>query len=144
VKGASVNELCARDEFPSDCTIYRWFHENEDFREKYQAARALQADFLADEIIPIVDGKLPVLNKLDGGMTLPDLDTPVRVSRDVARAKYRAWKAGRMAPRKWGERIDDNHEMGAITPPIIVIHSSADVRSNAQSKANRRKEHDGD
>src|SRR5258708_26895403 len=56
VRGASVNELCAREEFPSDCTIYRWFHENEDFREKYLRARELQADFLADEVIPVANG----------------------------------------------------------------------------------------
>jgi hypothetical protein len=90
-------------------------------------------------VLPIIDGKRPVLNKLDGGTTLPNLDTAVRVSRDVARAKYRVWKAGRLSPRKWGERLDGNNELGAITPPIVIIHSSADIRPGAP-----RKEHDGD
>jgi hypothetical protein len=46
-----------------------------DFREKYLRARELQADILADEVIPIVNGERPVLNKLDDGTTLPNLDT---------------------------------------------------------------------
>jgi hypothetical protein len=60
---------------------------------------------------------------LDGGTTLPNLDTAVRVSRDVARAKYRVWKAGRMSPRKWGERLDDNNELGAKAV-IRRLHST--------------------
>jgi hypothetical protein len=76
-----------------------------------------------DEVLPIIDGKRPVLNKLDGGTTLPNLDTAVRVSRDVARAKYRVWKAGRMSPRKWGERLDDNNELGAKAV-IRRLHST--------------------
>jgi hypothetical protein len=142
VKGRSVNELCATDEFPSHNTIYRWFRENEDFRYKYSAARELQADLLADEVIPIVNGERPILNKIDG-VEIPNLDSAVRVSRDMGRAKYFAWKAGRMSPRKWGEQVDGT-DMGGITPPILIIRSSDDVRSGAAPKANRRKEHQRD
>jgi hypothetical protein len=142
VKGRSINELCASNEFPSDCTIYRWFHEHADFRDKYSRARELQADILADEVIPIVNGERPVLNKLQG-VEVPNLDSAVRVSRDTLRAKYFAWKAGRMSPRKWGDEVDGT-DMGGIAPPILIIRSSDDVRSGAAPKANRRKEHQRD
>jgi hypothetical protein len=85
----------------------------------------LQADFLADEVIPIVNGERPILNKLNG-VELPNLDSAVRVSRDMGRAKYFVWKAGRMSPRKWGEDVDGT-DMGGIAPPIIIIRSSDDV-----------------
>jgi hypothetical protein len=129
-----------RDRFPSQQTIYRWFRENEDFRYKYAAARELQADLLADEVIPIVNGERPVLNKLQG-VELPNLDSAVRVSRDMGRAKYYSWKAGRMSPRRWGEQVDGT-DMGGITTPIVVIHSSADVRPGAAPKADRGKGRD--
>jgi hypothetical protein len=90
-------------------------------------------------VVPIADGQRPILNKVEG-VTLPDIDTAVRVSRDTARIKARIWKAGRMAPRRWGEEIDGT-DMGGIAPPIIIIRSSDDVRSGAAPKANRRKEH---
>jgi hypothetical protein len=138
----SVNELCATGEFPDQTTIYRWFRQDEDFRQKYSRARELQADILADEVIPIVNGERPILNKLEG-VELPNLDSAVRVSRDTLRAKYFTWKAGRMSPRKWGEEVDGT-DMGGIAPPILIIRSSDDVRSGAASKANRRQKHQRD
>jgi hypothetical protein len=70
-----------------------WWYDQER-RRRY--ARELQADLLADELLLIVDGKLPVLTDE------PNKDTAVRVSRDIARAKHRVWQAGRISPRKWG------------------------------------------
>jgi hypothetical protein len=137
-EGHSVRELCQRPEYPVEDTIYRWIQQNPDFSEKYLAAREVQADRLADEVIPIVDGERPVLNDE------PNKDSAVRVSRDMGRAKYRVWKAGRMSPRKWGERIDANSNLGGIAPSIIVIRDSTDVRAGGASKADHRKEHEGD
>jgi hypothetical protein len=93
-----VHQLCKRPEYPSEDTIYRWLNEREDFSEKYRAAREIQADRLADEIIPIADGERPVLNEANG--VAVELDTAVRVSRDTARIKARMWKAGCMSPRR--------------------------------------------
>jgi transposase-like protein len=136
VKGRSINELCASNEFPSDCTIYRWFHEHADFRDKYSRARELQADILADEVIPIVNGERPVLNKLQG-VEVPNLDSAVRVSRDTLRAKYFAWKAGRMSPREMDVLLIDE-----------ITHFSETMyrflRGRLRQVGLRRKEHDGD
>src|SRR5258708_5958096 len=96
-KGASVNEICQREGWPSAVAFYRWINQNEDFRNKYCLAREIAADRIADEIISIADGKLP----MDGIAEAPD--SAVRVSRDTARIKARMWQAGRMAPRKWGD-----------------------------------------
>jgi len=59
VEGASLNQLCAKPEYPSRNTICRWLNEREDFRDKYRIARELQADLLADEVVPIADGERP-------------------------------------------------------------------------------------
>ena len=141
VDGASLNELCARDAYPSRNTICRWLNEREDFRDKYRIARELQADILADEVVPIADGEMPTKDQqvqVDGQtVTLPD--TPHRVSRDAQRIKARIWKAGRMSPRKWGEDVNDaDLEQNGITPSIIVIRSSADTGPGAAPKADRR------
>jgi hypothetical protein len=52
-RGSSIRKLTAKPEWPSDTTIHRWLQENEDFREQYRVARELQADMLADEVIPL-------------------------------------------------------------------------------------------
>jgi hypothetical protein len=98
-EGASVHQLCKRPEYPSEDTIYRWLNEREDFSEKYRIARELQADRLADEIVLIADGKMP----MEGVPEAPD--TAARVSRDTLRIKTLMWQAGRMSPRKWGELV---------------------------------------
>jgi hypothetical protein len=82
-------------------------------------ARVIAADRLAQEALDIVDGKLPVLEDN------PNKDTAVRVSRDVARAKHRVWMAGRMAPRKWGEAVDDQENVAPPTAVIIVEGTAA-------------------
>jgi hypothetical protein len=103
-------------------------------------ARELQADLLVNDLIPIADGERPTKDA-DGNVLHPS----VQVRRDSERIKVRMWKAGRMSPRKWGE-LADGTDMGGgtITPPIIIIHSSADVRPGSAPKADRRQKHDGD
>jgi hypothetical protein len=92
---------------------------------------------LADEVVPIADGKLP-----PNGDEGPD--TAVRVARDDKRMKARIWKAGRMAPKKWGDLVNDETNLGAITPSTIIIRSSADVRAVAASEADTGEGHAGD
>jgi hypothetical protein len=101
---------------------------------------------LADEVVPIADGDMPSKKQtavVDGQtITLPD--TPQMIARDNARIKARIWKAGRMAPRKWGDLVDEEDDMGTITPTLIVIRSSADVRDRTPPKTVNGKGHDSD
>jgi hypothetical protein len=122
-KGHSVHQLAGQGEFPSELTIYAWLDHHEDFLKKYRIARELQADLLADEVLLIVDGKLPVLTDE------PNKDTAVRVSRDIARAKHRVWQAGRMSPRKWDDRVAHGHgdsDGNPLPRAVIVVRSTAD------------------
>jgi Bacteriophage Sf6, terminase small subunit-like len=139
-EGASVHQLCKRPEYPSEDTIYRWLNEREDFSEKYRMAREFAADRLADEVVAIADGDLPVLNEVDGVQL--NLDTAVRVSRDNARIKARIWKAGRMSPRKWGELVNEQANVAAPPKAIIIVKRATTARAVGQ--ADRRGEHDSD
>jgi hypothetical protein len=49
-----------------------------------------------------------------------------------------------MAPRKWGDLVDEEDDMGTITPTLIVIRSSADVRDRTPPKTVNGKGHDSD
>jgi hypothetical protein len=101
-KGHSVHQLAGQGEFPSEPTIYAWLDHHEDFLKKYRIARELQADLLADEVLLIVDGKLPVLTDE------PNKDTAVRVSRDIARASTGYGRLGachRASGVTWSSRM---------------------------------------
>jgi hypothetical protein len=73
---------------------------------------------LAEEIISIADGKLPIA----GTPEAPD--SAVRVSRDTSRVKAHIWKAGRMAPRKWGELVNEQANVAAPPKAVIIVEGS--------------------
>ena len=105
-QGKSLRWICAEDGMPGSTTVYRWLNENEGFRKQYTHARELQAEFYADEIIEIAD-----LAK----------NEDAQVAR--LRVDARKWKASKLAPKKYGDKLDLNHSGGVKVERIArVIH----------------------
>jgi hypothetical protein len=89
---------------PSRVTVLRWLAEHEGFRQSYQLAREARADRYADEIIAIADGAGEDAN----------------VQRDRLRVDTRKWAAAKLAPGKYGEKVQTELS-GAVT----VTHEEA-------------------
>ncbi len=87
--GESLNSICKSEGIPSRVTVYSWLLKNDDFLNKYRAAREQQADSLADDTLAIAD------------VATPENWTVARLQVQV-----RQWAAAKMAPRKYGERLD--------------------------------------
>lgn len=85
--GKSLVSVCKKLKLTYS-TVTRWLEQFEEFRTKYALAREAQADYLADEIIDVADNC-----KLH-----PD-DKRVRID-------ARKWKAGKMKPKVYGEKIE--------------------------------------
>lgn len=51
--GETMKRICSEDGMPSQSMVYRWLNTYPKFREKYQIAREIQADTLADETLDI-------------------------------------------------------------------------------------------
>jgi hypothetical protein len=77
---------------PAPSTICLWLSENEEFAEQYAHARERQADLYADEIVEIAD-----LAK----------NEDYNVAR--LRVDARKWKASKLAPKRYGDKMDLNH-----------------------------------
>ena len=93
-EGDSLLSICREHGMPSESTVRGWALDDRDgFAARYDRARELQADKHADDTIAISDGR--------------DL-APGEVY-DAAKARVqvaaRQWHAGRIRPRKWGDRI---------------------------------------
>lgn len=92
-QGKSLRMICADKNMPTHSTVHKWLNDVLEFSEQYVRAREEQADFFADEIIEIADS------------TVPD-------SAEVAKAKLqidaRKWKASKMAPKKYGEKLEQS------------------------------------
>lgn len=87
--GESLNSICRDDEMPGRNTVRVWLRDRPEFRAQYARAREDQADTFVDEINDIAD----VATAQDW--------TVARL-----RVQTRQWAAGKLAPKKYGERLD--------------------------------------
>jgi hypothetical protein len=94
IEGAALYKLCEEDGFPGEKTVYQWLDKHEDFAQKYARARELQQDREADKIVSIAD----------------ETDDPNKARLQI---DARKWRASKLAPKKYGDRLDLNHS-GAI------------------------------
>jgi hypothetical protein len=86
--GESLRTICRADDMPSEATVRSWAVENvSGFAAQYARARDHQADFYADEIIDIAD-------------------TDEDPQRARLRVDARKWKASKLAPKRYGDRMD--------------------------------------
>ena len=93
-EGKSLRSICEADDFPSAETIRVWLIDDGEFSVQYARAREEQADYYADEIIDIAD------RAKDANLARLQIDA-------------RKWKASKMQPKKYGDKLDLNHS-GAI------------------------------
>ena len=90
IEGGALYRICEQEGFPSENTVYRWIEEKPEFREKYARARELQQDREADKIVVIAD------ETTDPNKARLQIDA-------------RKWRASKLAPKKYGDRLDLNH-----------------------------------
>lgn len=110
-KGESLRKICGsdRDDFlPGQTTVFQWLRELPDFAQQYAHARESQADHYVEEIIEIADAP-NVTNNPETGE--PEMRDPAR---DRLRVDARKWVASKLAPKKYGEKVETVHS-GTIT-----------------------------
>lgn len=110
VDGKSLRTICSTAKMPSRSTVIRWLAENEVFRNQYARARELQADTLAEEILDIADkAVLGERLKKDGKGKVLERQTGDMVERSKLMIDARKWYAGKLQPKKYGERVALDH-----------------------------------
>lgn len=98
-----LNTICRETEnLPAPSTVYKWLSEQPDFSEKYARAREIQADLLADEIIEIADDTSNDTLVSDTG----EYANKEWINRSRLRVDARKWKASKLAPKKYGDKVD--------------------------------------
>lgn len=98
--GESLRKICLSDDMPAQSTVYKWLldPERESFVEQYARARELQADTLFDECQDIAD---------DGSNDYMGDDEKYNgdaVQRSRLRIDTRKWMAGKLRPKKYGDK----------------------------------------
>ncbi len=98
--GRSLRSYCRQDNTPAMSTVMRWISDDKKFQEQYARARELQADYFVDEIVEIAD------KAEDAAIARLQVDA-------------RKWVAGKQRPKKYSDKIVQQH-VGKDDGPIEI------------------------
>ncbi len=90
--GESLRLVCEDETMPAKSTVMRWLNDDRilEFRDQYAHAREAQADCYADQIIEIADAAAA---------------DNTAVQRARLRVDARKWKASKLAPKAYGDKL---------------------------------------
>jgi hypothetical protein len=88
--GETLRSICTDPALPDRVTIYRWMDKYPDFCNQYAKARLLQADTYFDQIVE------EAFSSHDAGIG--------RLRMDALK-----WVSSKLAPKKYGDRIEHEH-----------------------------------
>jgi hypothetical protein len=119
-EGDSLITICKRAGMPEMSTVRKWIIKDVDgFTKRHAEARQAQADYYVDQITRIADEPIKRvvdqfgISRLDGA----------HVQQQRMRIDTRKWYAGKVAPRRWGEKQLHEHtgaDGGAIKAETLV------------------------
>lgn len=106
----SLWDICdSKPDMPCSRTFARWIADDEELCQKYARAKEFQADYLAAQIRSIADEcriGVKTTKKASGTETT----TGDMVERSRLQIDARKWLASKLAPKKYGDKID--HTIG--------------------------------
>lgn len=120
--GEGVNAICAKPDMPSKTAVYARMASDEEFRTSIARAREAQQDAVPDDCIEMADAA-----------TVEDWQV-VKL-----RIWARQWRAAKLAPRKYGDKIT-NEVTGRDGAALIPEHSPTDVAKALLSVLNQGRE----
>lgn len=104
-----LEHICRNNEgLPSRSTVLRWLASNTEFCASYLRARECQADLIFEDCLEIADTQV-IGEKVT---TSPQGDTIVTadmIEHRKLRIDTRMRMAGKLAPKKYGDKIDVDH-----------------------------------
>lgn len=102
--GESLRAICADEDMPDKSTVMRWLNEREELQDQYARAREIQADALFDDILDIADNG--VNDWIEANADEPEKYNGDNVQRSRLRIDARKWMAGKLRPKKYGDKLD--------------------------------------
>lgn len=102
--GEGLVKICKDEGMPHRSTVLRWIAKNKDFCDRYALAREAQADYLLEELLDIADDTSADTYEDKNGVIRTDHEN---VNRSRLKVDTRKWIIAKLAPKKYGDRIQD-------------------------------------
>lgn len=98
IAGESLNQICTSPNLPDKASVYRHMAKDRDFATRIARARVSQQDAIIDDTVDIADSAT----------------TAEEAQVAKLRIWARQWRAAKLAPKKYGEKIEMEHSGGVI------------------------------
>ena len=121
-EGESLRSICRDHYMPHRSSVYQWLRKNAAFADLYTQARELLVEHWGDEMLEISDDGTTdyVIKKGRNGIEYEAVDQE-HIQRSRLRVDTRKWLMSKLAPRKYGDRVEHEH-LGEVT----VTHELSD------------------
>lgn len=105
---------------PAVSTIMKWLFtdKNKEFIEHYARAREAQAEIIADEIIEIADDATNDFMTITKGDLTYEAENKEVTNRSRLRIQARQFIASKLAPKKFGDKLDLTASIDARVSPL--------------------------
>lgn len=125
--GESLRKICDDDDMPNKSNVFRWLDQNEELRDQYARARERQGDALFDDCLAIAD-------KFDSTEMLE----PEHINRARLRIDTRKWMAGKLRPKKYGDKLAVDSNVKAEVDVSVGVSPSDELQRYIDGIAERR------
>lgn len=105
MEGLSVRSICKSDTLPSARTVFKWLSLNVEFAQQYARAREVQAEVIFDEMLDIADDSTNDWMERFGKDNKGYEFNGEAVRRTQMRIDARKWVAGKLKPKKYGDKV---------------------------------------
>ena len=116
-EGESLRSICLDPDMPGLRTVFDWLDQREDFRTKYARAREIQGDVMDDKIL-----------------TVANECTPETAHADKVKIAAYQWRAAKLAPKKYGEKTQQEIS-GPDGSPLTIGWVNAAIPSPQEPKS---------
>ena len=113
--GESLRRICEEDGMPHHITVIRWLAKHDEFASRYAHAREIQAQTFVDKMLDVAESR-PERNPITGALD------PASVAHIRNKIATMQWLAAKLAPKKYGDKLDLNHG-GQKDNPITAVLS---------------------
>jgi hypothetical protein len=101
-EGNSLRAILDMPGMPCRRVVLYWLYDRQDFREKYEIARMLQAEVWSHEILEIADDSAGDFIINERGERVVDHEN---INRARLRVDSRKWLLSKLLPKKYGDRV---------------------------------------
>lgn len=116
--GESLRFICVEHKMPNRATVARWLSTNDAFRDQYTHACELRSDEMFDQMMEIADTPLLGTKSVSkaSGIEITEADM---IEHRRLQVEARKWALGKMAPKKYGDKITQELT-GAGGAPLTI------------------------